>query len=254
MLNSEKTSVPSGSLFAILDERVTEGVRCGLSRLGFSVITLPRDSRLGEAVSSHTDMLLFRHGRNIIGSGCYFEKNAALGATLRSIGFNITESDASPARDYPHDAIFNALVIADMLFCKADTVCRDVVEYAQAQGLRVIGVKQGYPACTTLPLGEGAAITSDGGMARALMREGIDAILVEQSEKILLPPYKNGFIGGAAASLGKKIYFFGNIETLPYCDTLKKSADRLGLELISLDENADCLFDLGGAILCQGGF
>ena len=243
--------------FAITDCRIPPEMERRLRLLGFDILTLPPSPTLPEAVASHTDMLLLPLGDEYISVADYCEVAPHIFTDLCLMLSGRAKLYFTSDRlgcEYPEDAKLNALRMGDRLFIKSDTASPYVIEKARSMGLKIVPIKQGYPACTTLPLGEGAAITSDGGMARALMREGIDAILVEQSEKILLPPYKNGFIGGAAASLGKKIYFFGNIETLPYCDTLKKSADRLGLELISLDENADCLFDLGGAILCQGGF
>jgi len=251
-LNYKKTSADaSGSLFAIVDGRIPKGCEDGLLELGFKLIKLRADERLGEAVASHTDMLLFRLGNTLVGSKRYFDRHSD---TLKEITdalphFNLILSDEEILAKYPYDARFNALIVKEMLFAKCDTVSKAILKIAEREGMKTVNVKQGYPACTVLALPCGRAITSDSGMARALEKNGIDTLLIEESEKIKLPPYKNGFIGGTAGILGNTVYFIGNLLAHPSGEKIRDTLARAGYEALSLDPSSDSLFDLGGLML-----
>lgn len=253
-LNAKKTSVSDGGLFAIVDERVPSGIEDKLSSLGFSVIRLPKHDGMNSPIASHTDIILYRHMDTLIGSRAYFESHGDLALRIRDAGFRLHLSHLDQESEYPFDALFNALVIGDKLFCNLSTVCPNILGYASIAGLMPIPVKQGYPACTVLPISDKAAVTADRGMAKALEENGITVLLVDDSEKILLPPYKNGFIGGAAGVFEDKIFFLGNYNSLPYAKELSEFAARFGLSCVSLDESLGSLLDLGGIILHKKSF
>ena len=251
-LNYKKTSADrSGSLFAIVDERISRNCETELLERGFEIIKLPADKRLGEAVASHTDMLLFRCENTLIGSRQYFEKNGEVFKKIKAAlpSFDFILSDEPIISKYPNDAIFNALRVGNKLFAKVDSVSQALLDTARTSGLEVIGVKQGYPACTVLAVSDNFAITADRGMASALSKSGISVMTVEESEKIKLPPYKNGFIGGAAGVIDNTVCFLGNFLSHPSGEDIKTALEVRGYEAISLDPSADALFDLGGIIL-----
>ena len=251
-LNYKKTSAyKSGSLFAIVDYRISEKCAARLSLDGFEIIRLPRDERLGEAVASHTDMLLFRHGKTLVGSREYFEKNSDVYETIHRAlpDFEFLLSDEVMLCDYPHDAIFNALAVGDKLFAKADTVSRAILSLSEKRNITVVAVKQGYPACTALALPEGLVVTADCGLMRAAEENGIRTVNIPESESISLPPYKNGFIGGASGVFENRVYFLGNLHAHPSADIIERELNDLGYDAVSLDPSAEALFDLGGMIL-----
>ena len=251
-LNYKKTSAyKSGSLFAIVDERISEECAARLSLDGFEIIRLPRDERLGEAVASHTDMLLFRLGDTLVGSRAYFERNSGVYDAIRHAlpHFEFILSDEEILCDYPRDAIFNALRVGSRILAKTDTVSREILTLADRFGLEPVGVKQGYPACTALAISENLVITADSGIANAVERHGIRVLRIDDTERILLPPYKNGFIGGCAGIFENRAYFIGNFHAHPNADMIEGELLTLGYEAISLDPTSDSLFDLGGMIL-----
>ena len=251
-LNYKKTSAyKSGSLFAIVDERISEGCAKRLSEDGFEIIRLPRDERLGEAVASHTDMLLFRLGNTVVASREYFEKNVAVFDALKRAlpRFEFVLSDEGISHEYPHDAIFNALRIGERLFAKTDTVSREILTLAEREGISTVSVKQGYPACTALSVDGRLVITADEGLARIMESHGIRVLRIKDSESILLPPYKNGFIGGTAGVFGNKVYFMGNLRAHPSSDIIERELNALGYGAVSLDPSSDSLLDLGGIML-----
>ena len=134
---------------AVTDERISEKCERGLMLRGFRVLKMPRSASLPEPMASHPDMLMFTHKKRIITTADYCEcadfTFYELSTYIGGITFTVTAD--SVGKSYPRDCIFNALVIGDKLFAKTDTVSLAVVEYARRSHLRVVPVKQGYPAC-----------------------------------------------------------------------------------------------------------
>ena len=233
---------------AICDGRISEGGERALSDLGFRAVKLLPFPTLPSALASHTDILLFADGEEIICSEEYRRAEPKLTSelccALPHIKFSFTNDRYGS--EYPLDAIFNALVIGDKIFMRVESISEAIKAYAMRRGLRIIPVKQGYPACTVLPLGDRYAITSDRGMARALCECGIEVTLISDSEKILLPPHSFGFIGGCCGIYRGCVYFLGNLDAHPDADIIKGAIGMAGLSYSSLDPSAEGLFDLGG--------
>lgn len=231
------------------DERLPRAALDALQKMGFEVLLLPPDERLPSPLSSHTDMLLFRYGNAVITHSEYYEKNKALLDRLNTaLGVRIKTCQAKLSNIYPNDAILNALTVGERLFIKSDTAAQEILDLAEKAGLRIYPVRQGYPACTVLPLTDSAAITADRGMARVLEGAGVKVTLISDSEIIKLPPYKNGFIGGCAGKYKDTVYFIGNLDAHPECEIIKAAISEAGLSALSLLPESDCLFDLGGLL------
>lgn len=236
---------------AITDERISEKCERGLMLRGFRVLKMPRYPALSAPMAAHPDMVMFTHNKRIITTADYCEiadfTFFELSSMVSGISFTVTADRVG--REYPADCIFNALVIGDRIFLKTDTASLAVVEYARRAGLKIVSVKQGYPACTVLPLGERAAVTADRGMAEAMRGEGIEVTLIEDGG-IILPPYEYGFIGGASGNYGKTIYFLGDIHTHPSADRIIRAAAEKGFSCESLSDEP--LSDLGGIVFYEG--
>ena len=236
-------------MIALVDERIDSASERALMIRGFRVIKLPASDKLGAAVASHPEMLLFYHNNRIISSADYCERAPYVFTDIRELadGVSITFTEDEFKKEYPRDAIFNALSVGNYLFCKADTVSHAVLNYAKECGLRVVSVKQGYPACTTLAFG-GSAITADVGMARALADVGIKVTQITNGA-IDLPPYEYGFIGGAAGVLENTVYFLGNLDTHPDSKKIRSAIEAEGFEAVSLSDSP--LRDLGRIIFIR---
>ena len=248
-LNCKKTSAgESGSLFALVDERISDKCEQALQRRGFCVIKLPPEKNLPSAVASHTDMLIFRHNDTVIISQSYAQKHSELIELIKNSihGINIILCPENHGHVYPTDAILNCLKFGNKLFGRTDSLSKAVKEYAKNQDLELVHVKQGYPACTTLALPCAFAVTSDNGMARALRNEGAEVLIISESDKIDLPPYKFGFIGGASGIFGNTVYFLGNLLAHPDGEIIERELTKRGYACVSLDSGADSLSDLGG--------
>ena len=238
---------------AIVDKRLPQNMEDELSSRGFSVIKLPASKRLSAPVASHTDMLLFRGEKTLIGSKEYFCENEELTDKIRTAlpDYEIVEADDIFDAEYPRDTVFNARVMGAYVIARVQSISNEVMAYAKARGLEIISVNQGYSACLTLSIGDKLIYTSDKGIANKVESFGIKAKVIPEYGCISLPPYKNGFIGGCCGIYGSDIYFIGNAEALPCYEELKNDADALGYNIISLDPNSGTLLDLGGIIFAE---
>lgn len=232
---------------AIVDCRISEKCERALMLRGFTVIKTPPSRGLGVAVASHPDMLMFKCGDEIITSADYCDEAAYVFSDIReycpSVRISFTDDVFEP--EYPRDAIFNALVCGERIFCRTASVSRAVLECAKARGLQVVDVKQGYPACTVLCLSGEVCVTADEGMARALEECGVRVYRIENGD-VALPPYEYGFIGGAAGVYNGKAYFLGDLDTHRSKNAIKDACEAAKVAPVSLSDEP--LADLGRII------
>jgi hypothetical protein len=238
---------------AITDSRIPAEAERKLTLLGYRVITLPPFSRLSEAVASHPDMLIAKIGNEYLSYADYCEEASYVftDLSLLSVGtgdrFVFTADEVMA--EYPHDVGLNALRMGDKLFTRVASASGTLIEKARADGIEIIDVKQGYPACTVLKLSDMAAITADRGMAKILGEHGIRVTLIEPGD-ISLPPHEYGFIGGAGEVHDGKLYLFGNPSTHKNGEMIIAAAEAEGLKVVPLCSGG--LVDLGGILFTEG--
>ena len=231
----------------IVDKRISSKCEHALEKEGFYLIKLPPDPNLGEAVSSHPDTVLFHADGEIITTADYCDFAAYIFSDIRELKPDMRISFSADKRTdkYPADCIMNALVIGRRIFAKADTLSKSILKFAKNGGYEIVHTNQGYPACTVLAFGN-SAITADEGMASLLRENGIRVTLISKGG-ISLPPYDYGFIGGASGVVGRKIYFFGDLNSHPDSAVIRKAIEEEGFIPVSLSDER--LRDLGGMIL-----
>lgn len=217
-----------------------------LIKEGFFLLKLPADPSLGEAVASHPDTVLFHSGNEIITTEDYCDVAAYIFSDIRHYRPDVRIGFTSDVRSdrYPDDAILNALVIGERIFCKSDSISEAIKDHAARNRLEIVHTKQGYPACSVLHFGN-SAITADRGLGELLKKNGIKVTLISQGG-ISLPPYDYGFIGGASGVVGEKVYFFGDLNTHPDGRIIRKTIEEEGFTAVSLCDGM--LRDLGGFI------
>ena len=232
---------------ALVDTRITEKMRRSLMLRGFSIIELAPFAPLGEAVRSHPDTLIFRVGDRVVSSAEYAESASYVFTDLRDRVENIkmTFSDDRLGATYPSDCAYNALVMGELVFCKTASISHAVLETAASLGKKIVDVRQGYPACSTLPLGDRAAVTADRGMAKALSSNGIKVYEIEEGF-ISLAPHEYGFIGGACGVFRDKVYFLGDYTAHPSREILERAMADEGYTPVCLSDEP--LMDLGGIL------
>jgi hypothetical protein len=230
----------------IVDYRITPKCESFLLKEGFSLLKLPPDNLLGEAISSHPDTVMFHLNGNIITTADYCDTAPYIFSDIRELCPEVKIHFTSDRRSatYPHDCVMNALVIGNKLFCKRDSVSEVIIRLADDMGYEIYHTSQGYPACSVLAFGNNA-ITADRGLGRLMEEVGISVTYINQGG-ISLPPYEYGFIGGASGVVGNKVYFFGDISKHPDGEIICKTIKESGYIPISLSDEA--LSDFGGVI------
>lgn len=217
------------------------------------VIPLPPDPNLPEAVAAHPDMILCEVAGTLFFSRRYAEAYPAL---IREIaeksGKPVVLSDAPRSPVYPEDAGCNAFVWeredgVPLLVGRLDILFPEIPHKAEEEGIRAVHVRQGYAACSCIPL-PSMLLTSDWGIMRAL-RTYSDAVCWVPSDGILLPGYDQGFLGGASGVLrgdkGAEVFFFGDPSSMEYAETLSRMLDAAGADFHLLAEDHP-LTDRGG--------
>ncbi|MBQ7671020.1 MAG: hypothetical protein IJS45_09935 [Clostridia bacterium] len=229
--------------YAVCSEGLPEGAAKALSA-GYEVILLPPHPALASPVASHADMV-FR----VLDDSVFFDKIYAkrypdvVAKIARSGGFKVVITDDVPGEEYPADVKFNVLAGEGFAAAKRGAVSRDLLSAVESSGRKFIPVNQGYSACSCL-LANGALITADRGITSAL-GEYADALLISPGH-ISLPPYNEGFIGGASGFDGERVYFVGDVMTHPDGERIVSHLAAHGVPSVSLTDGE--LFDVGGIV------
>ena len=236
---------------AITDERIQGEAIRALEVRGFRAITLPSFSRLGEDVCSHTDMLLLKVGDTLFSYADYCDERPYvfddLYMVLKDRGIKFSFLPETPSEKYPLDAMLNVLIMGNRVFLKRDTASEALIGHFEKMGYEIIGVRQGYPACTVLRLNDEAVITADRGMAKVLSESGIRVTLIDDGY-FKLPPHEYGFIGGSCGVDGDTVYFTGLIEGHPCYEKIMDAIRCEGMKAVSLTALAPV--DVGGILFC----
>ncbi len=228
-----------------IDNRVSDGVARALQVRHAVVIRLPSFWRLPAPVSSHADMLLFPlPDGKILTFREYFENNAGLFSGLED---RMVLTDESPGNSYPRDVVLDALGIGDTLYGHSEAtsaVLRSIYR-------RFVPVRQGYVRCSVAAPSDGAAVTSDRGLAAVLSENGVDVLEITPGH-IRLPGYDTGFIGGAGTRLPDgRVIFFGDLSFHPDGKAIAAFVNKHCPGVA--DVPGEQLSDLGGALIINCG-
>ncbi len=200
-------------------------------------------SSLDTPVQSHADMLVFIMEGKIFTYKEYYEQNKKVFDEAKKEGYELVFVSKICGREYPNDIALNVLRVGKLLFSNLKHTAVEILEYAGECDYRLVNVKQGYSACSTLVLNESTIITADKSIYDASLRNGIDALLVE-SGGITLEGYDYGFIGGASFVIDKNVYFLGEIKNHPSYEKIKDKIKSVGMEIFEIMSGNVC--DFGG--------
>jgi len=151
-----------------------------------------------------------------------------------------------PGDSYPDDVICNCKLIGERLFCNVRTISPEIIEFAECNGYQIIDVRQGYTGCGICKVTDNAIITSDKGIAEAARRNGIDVLVINNSE-IILPGYDVGFIGGCCGSCESNLFFTGSLSKCSFGDEMRKFCEAHGVAIIELSDERPV--DVGGIMI-----
>lgn len=207
------------------------------------VLSLKPYEKLDAPVSSHPDMLICAIDDCVFCYKDYYNINIDTFNSIEKKGYKIIKTDHICNKKYPYDIGLNVLIIGKRIFCNRNFTAKEIIEYCENNGYKIINVKQGYSACSTFVVDENNVITSDLGMQKVFEKEGINVVVVSNSD-IILEGYNCGFIGGSGFLLDKCAYFFGEIDDKERYGNIIEFLDGLNIKTVILTENK--LHDYGG--------
>lgn len=236
----EKPNLPQGRVtLAAISIEAGESAK-KLNSLGIGTLYIKKNKKLPIPVCSHPDIQLLHIGSNSV---FCCEHLFAGGSDKKFCMHTIKEF---PGKKYPDDVRLNCTIIGDKIICNTRTVAREVLEYAEINGLTVINVNQGYARCSICVVNENAIITDDKSIFAAAGKFFNDAQFISKGS-IGLRGYNYGFIGGCCGKIDKnKIVFNGAIESHKDYKTIIDCLSRNSVECIELHQNP--LYDIGGII------
>jgi len=226
----------------IIGQRYETALRGPLENLGLRVILCPPNPMVDGRLSGHVDLSVVHIG----GKDMLISRHVARDSFLYELEEMEMEPrfcDSPSGPQYPQDAAMCAAFIGKYVFHNPRISCPELLE---AAGERLIHVRQGYAKCALCPVSESAAVTSDGGIASAARRAGLDILLISQGH-IFLEGFDYGFIGGSTFCVSDRLLAFtGSLSLHPHERQILDFLEKQDISPVYLTEGA--IFDIGSAI------
>ena len=209
-----------------------------LQLYGVSVLACPRNLMLDKRLGSHVDLSVLHLGgkrlyvSNAVASPSFISDLSELGAEI--------ELRAEPCKStYPEDAKLCACLIGGMIYHNSGATV-----FNSAPGF--VNVKQGYAKCAACVVTDNATITSDRGIAKGMLAQGLDVLKISPGN-IDLDGFETGFIGGSTFKLSEDILALtGSLDSHPDKAKIESFLRSHGVEPVYLCDRK--IFDMGSAI------
>jgi len=229
----------------LVDGRISPEIEEALRNKGINVIKTLNLQGVYEAVSCHPDIMLHHLGgkRVVYAPGTHGDVLAA----LRNYGFQLVKGSTGLSFKYPYNIAYNAARVGGFVFHNlkyTDPVLKRELVNA---GIEPVHVNQGYSKCSVAVVDSRSIITADAGIAGAAGKKGIDCLLLEPDEGIVLPGLNCGFIGGSTGLISSnKLAVAGEISFLKSFHSILEFLNKRGIEVISLSQGH--VLDIGSII------
>lgn len=230
--------------YAIIDSRTPIEIKNSLIAEDFGIISMPEWDRLQKPVSAHPDMLMFIADGRVFTHKDYYSVAEDEFSIIADKGYSLFFSDEEISSDYPNDIRFNCVEFQNIIYGKKSHASTLITGYASNEGKLFCNVRQGYAKCSVCKVSDSSAITADPSMYKALVKNGIDTLMIS-ADGVALDGYDRGFIGGCSGVFKDRIYFSGNILLHPDGEKIRDFCEKHGKQPISLSSSP--LFD-GGSI------
>lgn len=221
----------------IADKKIPAKARIRLAEIG-EIHALQTDKITYSAVSGHPDIFICKVNNAVIIAP---NTGSKIRQKLDDINISIFEGKNSIGTNYPLSAHYNAVITEKYLIHNLKYTDPSIIEACNHH--KQIDVKQAYTRCSTIALANDRFITSDKGIQKALVKNGLEVLFVKP-DGILLPGFDNGFIGGTCGIYGSTIFFIGNLDHFQEGEKVKQFLT--GYKIIELYDGP--LFD-GGSLI-----
>lgn len=239
-------NLPEGKVKGILiDGRVSKKIADSLMKMKITPFKTERLAHMYESVSYHTDIMLHHIGGNkiVYAPGI----SSKLLESLTRIGFHMVEGETVLSSQYPGNIAYNAARVGNYVIHNLKYTDKVLKRELENEGVEFIDVNQGYSKCSVCVVDKTAIITSDKGIEQAALRKGIDVLLIEPDENIVLPGLNMGFIGGCTGKIAKdKLVVSGDLTKLKSFVDIVRFANSHGVKVVSLSDEKP--LDVGSII------
>lgn len=223
--------------YVVVDFRMRKVEKEYLKSLGYEVIENGFNLNTYDEIASHVDIHYLKVGDMVFSAP---EKKGLL-------PFNTVSCTTPIGKTYPEDVPYNVCIVGKNAIHNFKYTDNIVKFYLERHEYNMINVEQGYSNCSTCVLNSNTCITSDMGIARVLIDNGVDTlfvtepdiklkkrlntIFVDESRMSFENSDMQGFIGGAMACLGDTVVVFGDIGNLVNGNKIRKFVEKKGLKL-----------------------
>ncbi|MEZ0536836.1 DUF6873 family GME fold protein [Caldicellulosiruptoraceae bacterium PP1] len=216
--------------YVLIDERAYNKTFYVLEENNITPIIVNKSQDVHESISSHPDIFYFPFQDDIIITAPNAPKKTT--QKLIDIGVNIIFGNKALQSKYPNDCAYNIARINDYIIHNLEITDKIVLEYIKKVNLKTISVNQGYTKCSILIIEKNAIITSDKGIAKKTLNNGIDTLLIKPGF-IELFNLNYGFIGGCAGFIDKDLLLFnGDISKHPDFQEIKMFLKKYKKDLV----------------------
>jgi hypothetical protein len=224
-------------MFIIADQRIPEQAKNNLELYGNVLFMRPNEITYS-SISAHPDIFFCTINNHLVVAPNLSEdiKNRL---KKNMVGYSAGKKPVG--EKYPETAWYNSVVTANYAIGNTSFMDQHIKDLAGTR--EIIHVNQGYTRCNLIPLKNDRFITSDKGIEKVLLKYGLEVLFVDP-EGVLLPGFKNGFIGGTCGIWQNNIFFIGSLQHFP---KEQKVRDFIGdMEIVELYDGP--LFD-GGSLI-----
>ena len=224
----------------VVDSRISAESLKKLESMGYNAIKLPQNLLFDAPISSHPDIFMTQI------DGKWFIDDAVHELFIFMSEFEIVSRGqaAKEKYKYPKDVFLNCVQVGKYLICNKKHTCKEVIDYAIQNEIKVIDVNQGYCKCSICVVSDNAIITEDTGIAKTLEENSeLDVLLIEKGH-VSLDGYNYGFFGGCCGLIENDLIAFnGSIEVHPEYLKIKSFCEKYCVNMVSL--NDEKLYDIG---------
>lgn len=238
--------------YAVVDFRMRKIEKEYIKSLGYEIIENGFNLNTYDEIASHVDIYYLKVGDMVFSAP---EKKGL-------VPFNTVSCTTPIGREYPLDVPYNVCVVGNNAVHNFKYTDGIVKFYLERHGYNLIDVEQGYANCSTCVVDNNSCITSDIGVAKALMDAGVDTlyayepdiklkkrlsdIFKDESRMSFVDSKMQGFIGGAMARIGDTVVLFGDVQNLVNGTKIQRFVEKKGLKFHHF-EGLDVV-DYGGIV------
>ena len=249
----EKSIEITPTKYLFIDSRMRNVEKETLKNLGYELALIPKNARVYEEISSHTDIFIANiNGKLVIEPTLYKFLKEEKEDFFGKVKENIICGKSLVDKKYPLDIAYNVCFIGKNAIHNFKYTDENIQELIEKEDLNKINISQGYSNCAIAVIDENSAIVEDKKIAEVLRKNNIEVLEIERENTINLldgiGTYSRikGFIGGTISKIGKNVVIFGDLNYFKNSNKIREFILKKDLKIIDF-KNLD-LIDYGGVI------